>query len=295
MSKIKSQLQIIVNPIANRGKSKSLFKEFTSLMDERGIKYKYHFTEYPGHATLISDKITSGKGEILLIFGGDGTYNEVENGCFGKDVIIGHIPAGSCNDFTRELGEWSGLNSFLDSVKNNNTMLIDAGIVNDRLFLTNVGAGFDAQIIHDMNKRNMKGNLGYVLMVFKNLYEFECFKANIETYEKKLNLDLLMLTVNNATTYGGGFKIAPAADVKDGMLDICLITSISKPKFIANFPKVYSGTHLKIDEVIYWKTKKVNIKLDRKLPIQVDGELLPDKLDELIVDVIPDAFRVFKY
>jgi diacylglycerol kinase (ATP) len=295
MSKIKSQIQIIVNPTANRGKSKSLFKEFIYLMDKRGIKYKYHCTEYPGHAALISNKIISGKGEILLIFGGDGTYNEVENGCFDKDVIIGHIPAGSCNDFTRELGEWSGLNSFLDSVENNNTMLIDAGIVNDRLFLTNVGAGFDAQIIHDMNKRNMKGNLGYVIMVFKNLFEFECFNANIETSERKLNLDLLMLTVNNATTYGGGFKIAPVANVNDGMLDVCLIKSISKPKFIANFPKVYSGTHLKIDEVIYWKTKKLNIKLNRKLPVQVDGELLPEKLDELIVDVIPDAFRVFKY
>jgi len=296
MSKIKSELQIIVNLVANHGKSKPLFYELTAILDKRGINYKCHYTEYPGHATGLSEKITSGqREEILLIFGGDGTYNEVVNGCFGREVKLGFIPAGSCNDFLRELGEWSGLDSFLDIIESDNTEIVDAGKVNNRIFLNNVGAGFDAQIIYDMNKRKLKGNLGYVLMVFKNLFEFKCFHTKLISSEKNIDTNLLMLTVNNTTTYGGGFKIAPLAGIQDGILDVCLITAISKPKFIANFPKVYSGTHLEIDEVIYWKTKKVTVNLSRKLPVQVDGELLPQELDEFDVEVIPDAFKVFKF
>ncbi len=296
MNKIKTELQVIVNPVANRGKSKLLFEELTYLLEKRGIRYSCHITEYPGHATLLTDKITyKNETEILLIVGGDGTYNEVENGCFGRKVKLGHIPAGSCNDFTRELGLWKGLDSFLDSVERDNTMLVDAGRVNNRIFLTNIGAGFDAQIIHDMNVRNLKGNLAYVRMVFKNLFGFKCFHAELSSLEKSFDSSLLMLTINNATTYGGGFKIAPLANVQDGMLDVCLISSINKAKFIINFPKVYSGSHLGLEEVIYWKTKKLKSNLDRKLPIQVDGELLPDRLDNFDIEIIPDAFRVFRF
>lgn len=296
MSKIKKELQIIANLIANKGKSKPIFKALTDLMDNRGIRYSCYFTEYPGHATILSEKVSSSNEvESLLIFGGDGTYNEVVNGCFGKKVKLGFIPAGSCNDFLRTLGVWPGVDSFLDIIESDNTETVDAGRVNNRIFLNNVGAGFDAQIIHDMNKRNIKGNLGYVLMVFKNLLSFNCFQAKLKSSEKNIDSDLLMLTVNNTSTYGGGFKIAPLADVKDGILDVCLITSFNKAKFIINFPKVYSGTHINMEEIIYWKTKKVTIKLNRKLPIQVDGELLPEEMDILDVEVIPDAFRVYRY
>ncbi|MCK4225903.1 diacylglycerol kinase family lipid kinase [candidate division WOR-3 bacterium] len=289
-------LPIIVNPVADRGRSRAMFEDLTDLLDKRGKRYSFYFTEYPGHATLLTEEITSGNDvESLLVLGGDGTYNEVANGCIGRDVKLGLIPGGSCNDFTRELGAWHGLDSFLDSLEADTTELVDAGKVNNRIFLTNVGAGFDAQIIHDMKEKNLKSNLGYVGMVFKNLFTFRGFRARITTLERNIDSNLLMFTVNNASTYGGGFKIAPKADIQDGMLDVCLMSLINKAKFIIKFPKVYSGTHLDVEEVTYWKTEKITVNFERVLPIQVDGELLPLKANELDIQIVPRAFQIYRY
>ncbi|MCK4529003.1 diacylglycerol kinase family lipid kinase [candidate division WOR-3 bacterium] len=292
---MKKELHIIVNPAANRGKPKPMFRRLEKLLKHREISYSYYFTEFPGHATQLADRVISRGVENLIVFGGDGTYNEVVNGCFGKNVKLGLIPAGSCNDFIKEIGPWQGLNSFLDSIEADNTILIDAGRMNNRIFLNNIGVGFDAQVINDMIKRNLKTNLGYVLMVLKNLFEFDNFKAHISSTKESADYELMMLTINNGTTYGGGFKIAPEADIHDGLLDVCLIGYMNRVKFILNFSKVYSGTHLEIDGVSYWKTEKVNVEFDRGLPVQVDGELLPEEINSIEVEILPEAFKVYKF
>lgn len=291
----KNLIHIITNPAANRGRAISFHRRFRFLLRKQGIKSKEYITEYPGNAEEIARRITSEGIDNLFVIGGDGTYNEVINGCSRFNVNLALIPAGSCNDFSLEIGHWAGFKSLLKNYFEGNIIKTDTGRVNGRLFLNNMGSGFDAEIINDMIKHNLKTNSSYVLMTLKNLFQFEPFEADITTEKQKCKAKLLMLTVNNASTYGGGFRIAPGAEIDDGKLDICLIKSINKLRFLKNFPLVYTGEHLKISEVSYWKTEKLKIKFNRKISLQLDGELLRKKYKILKVDLLSKAFNIYRY
>jgi diacylglycerol kinase (ATP) len=85
-----------------------------------------------------------------------------------------------------------------------------------------------------------------------------------------------MVSVGNTTTYGGGMRITPGARVDDGRVDVCVIDgAVPRWKFLAQFPKVFKGTHVDVDGVRIWRAGTVTVEsLDDRVPIEVfaDGE-----------------------
>jgi diacylglycerol kinase (ATP) len=43
--------------------------------------------------------------------------------------------------------------------------------------------------------------------------------------------------------------ITPAADVHDGLLDVCVVGPVSRTEFLRTFPSVFAGTHVEHPEV----------------------------------------------
>jgi diacylglycerol kinase family enzyme len=94
----------------------------------------------------------------------------------------------------------------------------------------------------------------------------------------------------NSRAYGGGMLLAPTALLDDGMLDIVAIERVSKGRFLANLPKVFKGTHVKLDSVRCWRAREVQISSDRPFTLYADG----DPIAELPVRVraLPGAVSV---
>jgi diacylglycerol kinase (ATP) len=78
----------------------------------------------------------------------------------------------------------------------------------------------------------------------------------------------------NTSTYGGGMKIAPHAQMDDGQLDVCVIGAVDPFKLACMFPTVYFGRHLSIREVEYFKTARVRVETETPLDIYADGEFV---------------------
>ena len=102
----------IVNPSARSGKGKDIWEILEKRFKEKGLEYKAHFTEGPGHATRLAKALTEPKESEnspatptkLIILGGDGTLNEAINGIQDfENTLVGYIPIGSSNDFARDL------------------------------------------------------------------------------------------------------------------------------------------------------------------------------------------------
>ena len=88
----------IINPNSRSGKGGLIWKDLETVLQERHIEYKTFFTEYKGHAALLSASITSdippGDSLKLVAVGGDGTIQEVLTGISDLSrVIFGYIPA----------------------------------------------------------------------------------------------------------------------------------------------------------------------------------------------------------
>jgi diacylglycerol kinase (ATP) len=84
----------------------------------------------------------------------------------------------------------------------------------------------------------------------------------------------MMVAVANAPQYGGGMRVCPDASVDDGLIDVCVVGAIPRRTFIAVFPRVFRGTHVKHPAVTMLRGQKVEIEAARPFDVYGDGERL---------------------
>jgi diacylglycerol kinase family enzyme len=85
---------------------------------------------------------------------------------------------------------------------------------------------------------------------------------------------------------GGGMQLLPNASFNDGLFDVTVVRDISNLRVLLNVHLVYNGKILRHPKVDGYRAKKVKIKsLDRKLPIEADGEFL---------GYLPCEFEIFE-
>jgi len=228
--------------------------------------------------------------DVMLIFGGDGTIHRhltrlVE---LQRPVLI--VPTGSGNDFARSIGLRSvrhalaAWRAFLASRAN--VQAVDLGIVADgaaqRYFCCVAGVGLDAEAQRRANNfpRWLRANGGYALALLPALFQFAPVPTTIEIpstsggWAARSNQPILLAAFANTPYYGGGMKIAPRAQMNDGLLDACVIAAMHPLKLFCLFPTVYSGRHLAVREVDYFQTSAVRIEPDPPLDVYADGEFV---------------------
>jgi diacylglycerol kinase family enzyme len=98
------------------------------------------------------------------------------------------------------------------------------------------------------------------------------------------------VAVANTRFYGGGMRVAPAAKPADGELDLVFVEQDSKLRFLANLPKVFSGSHVQVDGVHSFRAREIEISADRPFDVYADG----DRITQLptSVSVEPRVLRV---
>ena len=231
--------------------------------------------------------------------GGDGTLSEVVNGAVGfTNASVSCYPCGSGNDFVKNYG---GAEKFLDIEKlcRAENQSIDLIKVNDDIYSVNiVNFGFDAFAVKTMNNVRRKPfiggknayNTGIVAAILKAMKN----KAEI-TVDKKpfFNEKFLLCTVANGQFIGGKYRCAPRASLDDGTLDLCLVKTVSVPKFASLIGLYEKGQHLDSEKfkkyICYKRCKKVEIKASDGFFISVDGEIYDG--NEFRLEVIPKAVK----
>lgn len=279
----------IVNPNARSGLGIRLWRQLESILKERKIPYRQYLTRYPGHGTEFAREITtSEKNPTLIVLGGDGTINEVVNGILDLSAVtLGYIPIGSSNDFARSMklskDPVTALNRILSGSE---TTYIDVGRLTFRgqskRFIVSSGIGFDADIcFHNTSSRPKRilnklklGKLSYTAIA---LYLILGLKPHPMTItldgEQKLTFQkVYFATAMNQRYEGGGFRFCPKADPEDGILDILVISDMSRLKILGLLPTAFKGLHVHFKGVHTYTCKTADIISDIPLPVHADGE-----------------------
>ena len=112
--------------------------------------------------------------------------------------------------------------------------------------------------------------------------------VNLQNDEKPRSA--LLAAFANTQFYGDGMRIAPQADLCDGLLDVCRIWTMNPFELLALFPTVYFGRHLLSSKVEYAKAERVCVETDVPLEIYADGEFVCETPVE--ISVAAKALRV---
>jgi len=291
----------IVNPKAGKGRTLDIIPKIRDIFDGHYENCTIEITKYPGHATIIANEYTSKGNYRVYAVGGDGTLNEVLNGMAGSSSFLGVIPYGSGNDFIKNIYVKKIGDDIINDTINGNVQVMDLGKVQNRFFLNISSVGIDAEVVNNAIKLKknpyISGALAYLFSVIITILKFKSKEIEINIDDKRIKINSTLLSVANGKYYGGGMKVAPKANLKDGYFDICLVSKLSKIKMLALFPKLINGTHDEIKEVSFYRGKIVNIVADEEMSLNIDGELIKSKrIDFSIIEqginfIVPVMYR----
>lgn len=240
--------------------------------------------------------------EAVVVAGGDGTVHLAIQELAGTGIPLGIIPTGTGNDLAAALGlRQLDIDAAADAIAAGVTGLIDLAQVTrvdgtTAYFGSVLASGFDSRVNDRANAmRWPRGGSRYniaILIEFLTLRGI-AYEVDLELADGShthLSGDLVMGTVGNGRTYGGGIPICPNADPADGLLDVTLVRPAGRLRLLRLLPRVYRGTHTSIDEVSTYRVRSVRLSA-RGVTAYADGD--PIGALPLDIDVVPGALRVF--
>ncbi len=290
---MESQLHLIWNPVAGNGAALNAYELVTDALAERGIPFTAEKTAYAGHATELAKAAIENGVKKIVVLGGDGTIREVASAVIHTDVSLGIISCGTGNDIIRPLKIPKDPLAALDIVLNNEPRHMDAAMANDLLFFNVAGFGFDVDVLRyvEIYKKRMKnGSLAYLRGLIAALVHMYTRKTKITWPEGSMESNVLIIAAGNGTHFGGGMMVTPKADPFDGLLDICVIHSVSKLKAYMILPKFMKGEHLTTKYVTYFTTTELTAVCEPASLLDVDGDILPGT--PVTFKIIPQAMWV---
>ncbi len=230
--------------------------------------------------------------------GGDGTLNEVVNGLAGfAHAELGIVPCGSGNDFVKNFPnrDFFDISAQLQGV----ARPIDLLRVNGRysVNITNIGLDSDAADYMSRFKRlplvngKMAYNMGLAYSVCLPLGHK--MQITLDDGSERLDGRYMLAVAANGQYYGGNYRCAPTACTDDGLMDICLVKTLSRLRIPALLPAYKAGRHLDdprlTDVVVYRRCRKMLIEAEKPISLARDGEI--DHAARIEIELLPGMLQ----
>lgn len=225
----------------------------------------------------------------VWLVGGDGTLNFFINKYPNLQIPISIFKGGSGNDFAWKLFGDKTLDEQFEIATGNNLQRIDAGICNGKYFFNGIGIGFDGAVVQAMGKQRFisASHLAYLFTVFKKIFSYTHLHVKIVSENLNWIGASFMITIANGSRFGGGFVVAPGANITDGLFDLIILPKIPKLKRFYYLPKVEKGKHLTL-AVCQQKVRAITIESGEVMVAHADGELMCDK--KFSIEILPERF-----
>ena len=281
----------ILNPKAGKGAASKVKKNI------KADEFIYMSESPEASLRFIKDTCDKAPNTCFTVYGGDGTVYSAVNALMesghNETASLRVVPVGSGNDFVKTLADDPGEHK------------IDVMRVNDKYAVNVVNMGFDCGVVERAarlkKKKFVTGKMAYIYGVVGELVKkkpldlkvtFTYANGETEVIKEKL----LLCAVANAKWYGGGFKVAPTADLSDGILDVMIIRNVSRRTFISFVGDFKKGTLVdengkpkdEVKDILYYK-RCVAIKIEGCETYCADGEITKGNTVE--ISVIPKALN----
>ncbi|MGB5951188.1 MAG: diacylglycerol kinase family protein [Ornithinimicrobium sp.] len=237
--------------------------------------------------------------DVLLVIGGDGVVRIAAQACAHSDTAIAIIPAGSGNDTARSLQiptkhgaaiavAATGHRRSVDLI----TARTDSAAAVPTYIVGSLPAALDARIAARSERvPSILGAARYAVATAAEIPRLRAVDYRLTIDGEVLDCSALVLTVCNLPIFGGGMRIAPAADPSDGLLDVVIIDTVGPLAASRLLRQVYAGTHAQHPAVRMVQCQSVRIQGPELLtygdgdpigPLPITCQVAPAALDVVV-------------
>ncbi len=280
----------VVNPKSANGATARRWGELRAAIARTMTDFAVEFTRAPMDAVNITRSALKNGYQCVVAVGGDGTINEVVNGFFesekvlNPDAALGVIPQGTGGDFRKTFGWSLDSDEAIKRLRVAKTRPLDLGQLEfqghdgktyTRYFANICSFGVSGLVDEEVNKTTkvLGGKVSFMLGSLKALSKYRDQRVRLVFDEHPSEeLSVTTLSVANGKFFGGGMKVAPDADVGDGIFDITIWSGYGLSDFVLRSQGVYSGEHVNWKGTRVLRAKRVRAESDEKVLIDCDGE-----------------------
>ena len=285
---------VIINPTSGGEQALNYKEKIENKAKEYFEVVEIRITEKALDATHFAEEAAKEKYEAVIVFGGDGTVNEVISGIAEKEYIpkLGIIPGGTGNLITKLVQIDQDIDKAIESLNFNLTNKIDIGKANDHYFGYIFSVGSLPEAIHnvEIEDKTKFGMFAYAINTVKSVIRDEVFNIKVETengnYEGDASQVLVLLS-----NYFSDKKIFD--ENKVGYANILILKDASIFSKLSLIPDLLKGDVVENDSIEYIKAKTIKISSDIEIESDIDG----DQSDDLPVEikVLGNHIEIYSY
>jgi diacylglycerol kinase (ATP) len=292
----------LVNPASGGGAAPRAVIPVARLLRDAGARVEVTYSPGP-HAVRELLEAARTRGDVVVSVGGDGMLSSLAGPVSGNGGTLAVLPAGRGNDFARMLGlpdDPAGQADVLLSGKERRVDLLTLALpgASLRVVAGSVYAGVDAHAAEIVDRVRLPKKLQYPYAAVRSLASYRAGRYRVSVDGVDREYAAATVVVANSAYYGKGMRIAPAAVIDDGVLDVVVIEAASRLELLRALPTVYDGTHVDRPEVTLLRGKRVELQGDVRNPIPLGGDgealgVLPGTdAEPAVVEIQPGALSV---
>lgn len=270
---------LLYNPNSGKIKIKSYLKDIEKIINKHDYEVEIIPTKYKRHAIEIVKSLPNV--DLVMSFGGDGTFNEVMTGNFKRKqkLLLTHIPVGTTNDIGAMLGYGKNI---LENVKlslEGEVKKFDIGMINNHPFIYVAGFGKYTNISYE-TPRKLKEQIGHLAYIKEGVKAFfdktKLYDISYEVDGEKYRGLFTLILVSNANHIAGVSNVYKDVKLDDNQLEV-LFCNLKKKKDIIRslyFLTKYDAT--KVPGLYFYRTSNIKIKINNpdNRSWCIDGEKL---------------------
>ncbi len=267
------KIRFILNPVS--GNRSADTEHFARCIQLNFPGADMRLTRAAGHATELAREAVADGFDTVVAIGGDGTINETARGLVGTQTALAVIPRGSGNGFARELGMPLTFEEAVVRLQRGRVSPCDIGRANGELFLNVAGVGLEAEIawqFMEHGKNGARGKWPYFKLGAKTVFSYQPSVFQAEIDGKTTSISPLTLVFANGRQYGSNFKIAPHANLGDGLLDMVQVCNVPTWKLALALPGFFTNGWRPLGVTQSTNVKQVTLSHAGKFPYHIDGE-----------------------
>ena len=282
-------IHVLINQLARRGKGAKAARLIFRCFEELDVDYALVPGETLPEVKHNLQELVDRGAERIIVAGGDGIIHHAIQSIATTETVLGIIPIGTGNDFCRALAIPAGIENAV-ATSLGEPSPIDLLKVNDRWVASVMTFGFSSDVnVRAEGMRWPTGPSRYTVSTLVSLRslssQFVHFSIDDIPFEREISL----WNVANTSDFGGGMKIAPAANPFDGIANLTLVSKVGRFELLRFFRRVFSGSHMSHPKVEGLDGKRIVVET-AGLGLWADGEFIGES--PAVIDLVPDAIRL---